>query len=311
MEQKQQKTSIIIAVYNLAEDIQALSLALLRAMSEYHFELVFVDDGSTDDTYEKLVKMAKNDGRIHAVKMRATFGEGTALRVGLLHSTGDKIVYLCGRVRVNPKEIPHFLEALDAGRDFVVGWRSPRRDSLLNRLVSRIFNRIVNLMSDVRLHDINSGMFVTRRSVLESISFHGEMYNFIPVLVRQQGYIVDELKVEQLPGAFRNSKNPKAYLRRFLDIVTVFFLTRYSKKPIHFLGFVGMLFFLAGLGIEIYLFIYRILQYGAIAGRPLLLLGAILLVIGIQMIYIGLLGEMIIFTHARDIEDYNIEEIVN
>lgn len=312
MEQKQRnKASIIIAVYNLADDIQALCLALLRAMSEYNFELVFVDDGSTDETYEKLVKMAKKDSRIHAVKMRATFGEGTALRVGLSHSSGDKIVYLCGRVRVNPKEIPHFLEALDAGRDFVVGWRSPRRDSLLNRLVSRMFNRIVNLMSDVRLHDINSGMFVTRRSVLESISFHGEMYNFIPVLVRQQGYTVDELKVEQLPGAFRNSKNPKAYLRRLLDIVTVFFLTRYSKKPIHFLGFVGMVFFLVGLGIEIYLFIYRILQYGAIAGRPLLLLGAILLVIGIQMISIGLLGEMIIFTHARDIEDYNIEEIVN
>ena len=308
---KKNKTSIILAIYNLSDDVLLLCNAIVKTMEDRDFEIVFIDDGSTDNTYEKLIYIAKQDNRIRAVKMRATFGEGTALRVGLQHSEGEKIVFLCGRVRVDAEKIPDFLKSLDQEKDFIVGWRSPRSDSLLNRFVSWIFNRMVNLMSDMRLHDINSGMFATRRSVLENISFYGELYNFIPLLVVQQGYHVGEQKIEQLPGAFRNSKNPKAYLRRFLDIVTVFFLTRYSKKPIHFLGFVGMLFFLTGLGIEIYLFVYRILQYGAIAGRPLLLLGAILLVIGIQMISIGLLGEMIIFTHAGDIEEYNIEEIIN
>ena len=135
-------------------------------MEDRDFEIVFIDDGSTDNTYEKLIYIAKQDNRIRAVKMRATFGEGTALRVGLQHSEGEKIVFLCGRVRVDAEKIPDFLKSLDQENDFMVGWRSPRRDSLLNRFVSWIFNRMVNLMSDMRLHDINSGMFATRRSVL-------------------------------------------------------------------------------------------------------------------------------------------------
>jgi hypothetical protein len=130
------------------------------------------------------------------------------------------------------------------------------------------------------------------------------------VLADRQGYKIAEAKIEQLPGAFRKSKYFNEYVQRLLDIITVIFLTNYSKKPIHFLGFVGALFTLVGAVIEIYLFIYRIFQLGPIAGRPLLLLGALLLVIGIQLISIGLLGEMIIFTHARDIKEYNIEEII-
>jgi len=243
--------------------------------------------------------------------MRTTFGESPALDAGLRYSDGDRIVFLSGRVRVNASEIPKFLDQLSRGQDLIVGWRSPRRDYFLNRLISWIFNLMVSRMSKVRLHDINSGIFVTYRAVLKKISFYGDLYNFIPVLAGQQGYRVSESKIEQLKGTFRRSKYPREYIKRFLDIVTVFFLSRYSKKPIHFLGFLGTILVVAGMGIEIYLFIYRILQIGGIAGRPLLVLGALLLVIGIQMISIGLLGEMLIFTHAGEIEEYNIEEIIN
>jgi len=307
------KISLIVALYNFAESVESLAHSVIEVMEALGdpFELVFIDDGSTDGTYEKLGVLGREDNRIRVVKMRSSFGESAALDAGLRYSEGQRIVYFSGRVRVNPKEIPKFLDALSEGKDLIVGWRSPRRDSLLNRWISRMFNGLVSRMLKVKLHDINSGIIVTYRSVLQRISFYGDLYNFIPVLAGQQGYRVAEEKIEQLPGSFRKSRYPREYLQRLLDIVTVFFLSRYSKKPIHFLGFLGTLFVFAGAGIEIYLFIYRILGMGPIAGRPLLILGALLVVIGIQMISIGLLGEMIIFTHAGDIEEYNIEEIIN
>jgi glycosyltransferase involved in cell wall biosynthesis len=305
--------SVIVSLYNIVDSVEHLykSLREMTTLVDTSWELVFVDDGSTDGTYDALVSLARKDPGMRVVKMRSNFGEAAALEAGLQYSRGERIVYMSGRVRVNPEAIPRFMERLDKGCDMVVGWRSPRRDSILNRFVSATFNRMASLISRVKLHDINSGVFVTYRSVLDRVEFYGNLYNFIPVLAGQQGYGVVEETIEQLSGSFRKSRYPREYIQRFLDIITVFFLSRYVKKPIHFLGFVGSLFMLAGLGIELYLFIYRILGMGPIAGRPLLVLGALLLVIGIQVITIGLLGEMIIFTHAGDIEEYNVEEVIN
>lgn len=305
--------SLIISVFNLSSSAKAVYQDLKDAMDRLSgsHEIIFVDDASTDDTYEQLVELAESDFTLRVLKMRASFGEASALDAGLKHSTGKRIVFISGRVRVNAVQIPDLVSALDQGHDLVIGRRYPRRDALINRWVSGLFNWMVSRICKVRLRDMNSGVFAANRSVFDKIAVYGDLNNFIAVLASQQGYKLAEVDIEQLPGTFRMSRYPKEYVRRLLDIITVFFLTRYSKKPIHFMGFVGALFFLAGLGIEIYLFIYRILQLGPIAGRPLLILGALLLVIGIQLISIGLLGEMIIFTHAGDIEEYNIEEILN
>jgi len=307
------KISILVSLYNFAENVQRLYDSLIQAVESYDctFEIVCVDDGSQDDTLKQLLQLAKRDKRLRVIKMRDTFGESAALEAALRYSSGEKVVYLSGRVRVNPMTIPRMLQHLDDGYDLVMGWRYPRRDFLLNRAISWLFNRLASRLSKVRLHDINSGVFVAKRGVLERISIYGDLYNFIPVLASQQGYKITEIKVEQQSGAFRMSRYPNEYIQRFLDIITVFFLTRYSKKPIHLMGFFGALFFLAGFIIELYLGVYRLLFLGPIAGRPLLILGALLLVIGIQMITIGLLGEMIIFTHAGEIEEYNIEEVIN
>lgn len=304
--------SVIIALYNYGDKVESLCNSLKDIMNSTRktYELVFVDDGSEDQTFEILSNRAKKEEQIKVIRMRSTFGEASALEAGLRHSNGEQLIYVSGRVCVNPERFPELLKQLDEGYDFVVGRRYPRRDSKLNQMISWMFNRMVSGLMKIRLHDINSGVFASYRSVLQKISFYGDLYNFIPILASQQGYKVVEKDIEQLPGAFRVSKNPKEYLQRMLDILTVFFLTRYSKKPIHFMGFLGMIFCLAGLIIEFYLFVYRILMLGPIAGRPLLLLGALLLVIGIQMITIGLLGEMIIFSHAGDIEEYNIESII-
>ena len=180
--------SLIVCLYNFAESVESLYDGVAKAMEGMgeFFELVFVDDGSTDATYERLEAIARKDGHVRVVRMRSTFGEAAALDAGLRYSKGQRIVYLSGRVRVNPAEIPKFLKALDDGMDLVVGWRFPRRDSCLNRGISWVFNRLTRRLSKVKLHDINSGVVATYRGVLEKISFYGDLYNFIPILAAQQ-----------------------------------------------------------------------------------------------------------------------------
>lgn len=308
----EKKISVIVTLYNYENDIELLYDCLKRSLKKMKqpYEIIFVDDGSDDLTYNRAVEISRNDSKIKLIRMRSRFGESSTFNAGLKHSTGDVVVYFTARVRINPDDLAKLLTRLNDGNDLVVGWRYPRKDSKLNRFISKIFNSIACRLSKIKLHDINSGVLITKREVLKNLNIYGDLHNFIPILAKRQGYKVAEEKIEQLSGKFRKSRYFKEYVQRLLDILTVIFLTNYSKKPIHFLGFVGALFTLIGALIEIYLFVYRMLALGPIAGRPLLLLGALLLVIGIQLISIGLLGEMIIFTHARDIKEYNIEEII-
>jgi len=306
------EVSVVVAVLNLGRWIEELYGALVVGLRRYceDFEIVFVDDGSTDHTWSVLRKLADGAPRVKVVRMRSSFGEAACFDAGLKCTRGDKVVFLTGRVRVNPLGLHGLLERLDEDYDLVMGWRTPRRDSKFNQVISRLFNWMVKRISKLDLHDINSGIFVARRAVLEEIVIYGNLNIFLPLLAWQKGFEVTEAPIEQLPGSFRQSRYLSEYLQRLLDIITVIFLTKYSKKPLHFLGFFGLIFALIGAGMNLYLFIYRILGMGPIAGRPLLLLGAMLLVIGIQMISIGLIGEMIIFTHARESKEYNIETVI-
>jgi glycosyltransferase involved in cell wall biosynthesis len=307
-----QKISLIVSLFNAGDRVATLLKDLVRALerTEHPFELVFVDDASSDATFKQLSDSARSDKRIRAIRMRSAFGEGAALQAGLANTDGEIVVFVSDRVHLNPNDLVKLIAPLDGAFDLSVAWRHPRRDSMLNRGVSKLFNRAASRLSNVKLHDINSGCFAAKRALLQKISLYGDLYNFLPILAGQQGYRVTEVQVEQLPGVFRVSRYPNEYVKRSLDMLTVFFLTRYSKKPIHFMGFVGTILMITGIVIELYLFVYRILGIGGIAGRPLLILGALALVIGIQMISIGLLGEMIIFTHSADIEEYNIEETI-
>ncbi len=312
-----QKTSKIISAivtfHNMEGYVEEYYKTLKSTMEslEKGYELIFVDDASEDDTYQALEKIAIHDKNVRLIKMRSEFGEASAFEAGFKMANGDTIIFYTTRVRPNAKHLPNFLKKLDEGNDLVVGWRYPRRDSMLNRLISQIFNRVSTKLSDTKLHDINSGIFVTRRDVLEHLQIYGGLSQFIPVLAKRQGYKIAEEKIEQLKGKFRQSRFVGEYVQRSMDILTVLFLTKYSKKPIHFLGLFGGSFLVIGVIINFYLFLYRVFGYGPIAGRPLLLLGALCLVIGIQMVAMGLIGEMIIFTHAGDIKEYNIEKILD
>ncbi len=306
------QVSVIVAFYNLEADVddyfEKLKLTFDNLGKVY--EIIFVDDNSEDATYSRLYRIAQENQNVKLIKMRSRFGEASAFEAGFKLSTGEQVIFYTARVRPNAEDLPKLLAKLDEGNDLVVGWRYPRKDWFLNKFISHVFNYITNKISNLKLKDINSGILVMNREVVEDIQIYGGLNQFIPLLAKKQGYKVTEEKIEQLPGKFRKSKSFSEYLQRSLDILTVVFLTKYSKKPIHFLGFVGGVFTLFGGLIEIYLFLYRILGYGPIAGRPLLLLGSLLLVIGIQMVAMGLIGEMIIFTHAGDIKEYNIEEIL-
>ncbi|OGB98183.1 hypothetical protein A2V82_06660 [candidate division KSB1 bacterium RBG_16_48_16] len=307
-----QKVSVIVALKNQAEQLPELNIDLQTTFRQFgrDFEIIYVDDGSTDRTWRELLELARGWNNIKLVKLRTTFGESSVLDAGRNLACGEYIIYFTCRVNINPKDLGKLLEKIMGGADVVVGVRHPRRDSRLNQLVSKVFNAMTNHFAKLGLSDINSGVIGVRRSVLEHVPFYGALNAFIPVMARRQGYRVEEEQVEQLQGRFNQSLYPKDYIRRFLDLISVLFLSNYSKKPLHFLGFAGALFAILGAAINIYLFFYRILGIGGIAGKPMLLLGTLLLIIGIQMISIGLLGEIIIFTHAKDIQEYNIEEII-
>lgn len=306
------KTSVIVTVYNFENDIVEVYKTLLAALEKTlkSFEIIFVDDGSEDRTWRRLKDVSSEEWRVKLIRMRTRFDESACFDAGLKQATGENIVFFTARVRINPMHLSNLLRKLDQGYDLVMGWRYPRRDSSLNQVISRAFNWIVKKISKLPLHDTNSGVFVTRRSVLEDVPLYGNLNIFLPILAARKGYKVTDEKIEQLAGSFRKSRYVSEYFQRLLDIVTVIFLTNYSKKPLHFLGFFGLIFALVGAAMNLYLFVYRLFQFGPIAGRPLLLLGALLLVIGIQMISIGLIGEMIIFTHAKEIKEYTIEEIL-
>jgi len=312
MPQAGTEISVVVAVQDQKDELTAINQELHDILKKYNqtFEIVYVDDGSVDGSWGILKDIALDFPFVKLVRLRTKFGESSALDAGLKSAKGRKILYFTCRVRINPMDLTQFFAKLDEGFDLVLGVRYPRRDSALNRAVSRLFNYITNKMTKLHLHDINSGILATKKEVLDNLPIYGVFNAFMPVLAQRQGYKVTEQKIEQLPGNFAQSMYPTNYIRRFLDLISVIFLSNYSKKPLHFLGFAGAIFAILGAVIDIYLFIYRILGFGGIAGRPMLLLGTVLLVIGIQMISIGLLGEMIIFTHAKNIREYNIEEII-
>ncbi len=304
--------SVIVAVNNQRDFLEQLNDDLHGMLKKHDqpFEILYVDDGSTDGTWPLLRNICDHSPSVRIMKLRTSFGESAVLEAAMERIKGDRVIFYSSRVRVNPNDLDAMLKKLDDDNDLVIGVRHPRRDSGLNQIVSRMFNKITSRVTEMKLRDVNSGVVVVRRQVLENVPFYGALNAFLPILAHRQGYRIAEEKVEQMSGHSAQSLYPKDYIRRFLDLISVMFLSKYSKKPLHFLGFFGAILTGAGLLIDLYLFFYRILGFGGIAGRPMLLLGTVFLVIGLQMIAIGLLGEMIIFTHARTIREYNIEEVI-
>jgi glycosyltransferase involved in cell wall biosynthesis len=303
--------SVLVPVLDEAETVEELGSRVAAVLDGLglRFEIVFVDDGSRDGTAERVRSAHGRDGRIKLVRLRRNFGKAAALSAGFEHSRGRLIVTMDGDLQDDPDEIPRLLAALEAGDlDLVSGWKRERRDPAAKRLPSRLFNWVTRRLAGVELHDFNSGFKVYRREVLDQIAVYGELHRYIPVLASRRGFAVGEAPVTHHPRRHGISKYGwDRFYKGLLDLITVLFITRYTRRPLHLFGAVGLGFVAAGFGIDLYL---AILWMGGatLSNRPLLLLGVLLMLLGIQVLTTGLLGEMITFKNFRRPDSYSVKE---
>lgn len=293
--------SVVVPVRNEERSITPLHEQLKAALDPLGlpWEVLIVDDGSEDGSFAAIACLHANECNVRGVRLRGNFGKAAALAAGFAHATGDVIVTIDGDLQDDPAEIPRLLAKLEEGFDVVSGWKTRRRDPILRRVLSRAFNLAASAASGVRLHDMNCGLKVYRAEVVHALPLYGELHRFLPVLAAQRGYRIAEIPVHHRRRVYGRSRyGPERYLRGFFDLLTVSFIGRYRHRPLHLFGTLGLLMTGAGTGALLYLTAVK-LQGEAIGQRPLLILGVLLVVVGIQLFSLGLIGEMITSHHAE------------
>jgi glycosyltransferase involved in cell wall biosynthesis len=293
--------SVVVPVFNEARSLAPLTEELHEALADvdHEWELIFVDDGSTDDTFSELQKLHVEYAVVRVVRMRRNFGKSAALAAGFREAQGDVIVTMDGDLQDDPAEIPRLLAKLEEGFDLVSGWKSARQDPLSRRAASRIFNGVVAGVSGVRLRDMNCGLKAYRADVVRGMSLYGELHRFIPVLAHHRGYRIAEVSVHHRARRHGRSRyGLERYVRGLFDLLTVSFLGRYRHRPLHLFGGIGLSLSSIGLVILAYLTALKFAGQ-AIGTRPLLMLGVLLLVTGFQFLSIGLISELVTTQHEE------------
>ena len=302
--------SVVIPVFNERENVAKLYqelVTVLESHSDKACEVIFVDDGSSDGTFEVLEALHARDARVKVIQFRRNFGKSAALSAGFAAAQGEVIFTMDGDLQDDPAEIPHFLESLAAGFDLVSGWKYPRHDPISKTLPSKLFNATVRLTTGVQLHDFNCGFKAYRREVIEEIRLYGELHRYTPILAAQKGFRVAEIKVAHRPRKFGRSKYGfRRFARGFFDLLTVLFLGAYTWRPLHLFGWAGIGSFTLGFLINLYLAVLWFQGQGPIGNRPLLTLGVLLMIIGVQFFSMGLLAEMITQQQAQEQSTYSI-----
>lgn len=287
--------SIIIPVFNEEESILELIAEIHEVMknSTTEYEVIFIDDGSNDDSYDKIRSLADKDSRIIGVRFRRNYGKAAALSEGFRIARGKMVVTMDSDLQDDPAEIPALILKLDEDYDVISGWKKSRKDPWTKKIPSKIFNLATRIMSGIRIHDFNCGLKIYRSEVVKTVKVYGELHRYIPVLAKSAGFRVSELVVNHRPRKFGKTKfGASRFLKGFFDLATVLFLGKFDRNPLHFFGILGGILFLAGLIINGYL---TIQWFGGvwIGNRPILFLGVLLMIVGIQFISLGLLAEMI------------------
>jgi glycosyltransferase involved in cell wall biosynthesis len=304
--------SIVVPLYNEEKGLAELYNRIVLTMQSLSdsFEVIFADDGSTDNSFSVLKGLHEKDNRLKVVRFRKNFGKAAALTAGFNKAKGEIIITLDADLQDLPEEIPALLKTMDEGYDLVSGWKSNRKDSFSKRVASRLFNFVTAFYTGVNIHDFNCGFKCYRREVIEELELYGELYRYIPALANWKGFKVGEVKVDHHPRVHGKSKyGSERFLRGFFDLLTVIMLTKYPEKPLHFFGLLGTILSLAGLAINIYMAVLRI-SGKWISNRPILLLGILLLILGVQFIFFGLIGELIVFSSRKEIS-YTIKETLD
>jgi dolichol-phosphate mannosyltransferase len=310
--------SVVVPVHDEERSVALLYDELRSALEPLNapWEAIFVDDGSTDGTFSALTRLHDAEQNVIVVRLRRNFGKAAALVAGFDQARGETVVTIDGDLQDDPAEIPRLLAKLDEGFDLVSGWKTRRRDPLSRRILSRIFNRVTSAFSGVRMHDMNCGLKAYRAEVVHGLRLYGELHRFIPVLAHYRGYRIAELPVNHRPREHGRSRyGVERYVRGFLDLLTVSFIGRYRHRPLHLFGGFGLILGFFGSAILVYLTVVKALGH-AIGQRPLLLLGVLLVVIGMQFFSLGLISEMITSHHEeraqeRDRAELHVDEVLS
>ncbi|PID29856.1 MAG: glycosyltransferase [Candidatus Cloacimonadota bacterium] len=306
--------SFVIPVFNEEESLDILYREILENLSGNSYEILFIDDGSTDRSYDVIEAISRKDKNVKIIKFRKNFGKAAGLNSGFKYASGDIVFTMDADLQDNPAEIPSFLHKINEGFDLVTGWKKKRNDPLNKTLPSKLFNSVTSEMFNLKLHDYNCGFKAYRKELIIEIDIYGEMHRYIPALANAKGFKVAEIPVRHRERSFGKSKYGfERYLRGFLDLLTVKLVTQYIRSPLYLFGGIGAIFsgtgFLAGL----YLTVLKYFFHYPLSNRPLLFLAMLLIIAGIQFFSIGLIGELIVNQNRKLNKDsiVSIEKKIN
>ena len=303
------EVSAVLPVLDEVESLGVLHRELTEVLTRLGrpYEILFIDDGSRDGSFERIEKLALEDDRVRGVQLRRNFGKAAALAVGFREAQGDIIVTLDADLQDDPAEVPKLLNRLEDGFDLVSGWKQDRQDPRSKTWPSRLFNRVTGFLTGVRLHDFNSGFKIYRREVVQEIRLYGELHRFIPALAAWRGFRIVEVPVHHRARQYGRSKFGSARLwRGFLDLLTVLFLTRYTRRPLHLFGGLGLIAWTVGFVVNAYLTGIWLAGAQPIGTRPLLAFGVLSMLVGVQFFAVGLLSELVLSYQTRSADDVSI-----
>ncbi len=302
--------SVVLPTFNEESSIIELVDRLRAVLSarEKPYEIIFVDDGSTDQTVQQIQNAREKDPSVKLIQFRRNYGKSAALAAAFKRASGRFIITMDADLQDDPNEIPNLVAKLEEGYDLVSGWKKVRRDPMTKRIPSRIFNFFTSKFSGLKLHDFNCGLKAYRNRVIKNLHVYGELHRYLPVIAHNHGFRVTEIPVNHHERKFGRSKYGAArFTRGAFDLLTISFLTKYKKRPLHLFGLWGGITTFLGFIILLYLSIQKIVYDAHLSNRPLLFLGVLLFIVGIQFFSIGLLGEMITESR-RDSDPYLIKE---
>ncbi|MGE5432546.1 MAG: glycosyltransferase [Syntrophomonadaceae bacterium] len=303
------KISIVVPLYNEEESLRPLTNEIKKAMRAIsaEYEVIFVDDGSTDKSLAVLKEISRIDPKFKYISFRKNYGKSAALQMGFKQVTGDAVITMDADLQDDPNEIPNLLQKLEEGYDLVSGWKKQRFDPFIKRHSSKFFNYVTGLMSGIKIHDFNCGLKAYRKDVVKNLNVYGELHRYMPVLADWQGFTISEIPVKHHPRRYGSTKfGISRFFKGFIDLLTVMFTTRYIKRPMHLFGFLGAVAFLIGFVVNGYLSVEWMMGH-SLSNRPLLFFGMLLIIVGVQFFSVGLLGEMMV--HAmQDDKEYSIKD---